>query len=236
MTAGFSLKKIKSRQTLGQKLKRMRSRKKLSLIDAELATKIRAKYLVALENNDWINLPADAYTKGFVIRYSQFLGLNPSKIYREYQEERRILVNQSDNLLMPKKKTHEFGFIITPKIFVPILACLFILFVFGYIIYQIMGFAAAPELLVFSPADNSILDTDSIEIRGVTDQRASIFINDQAVAVSSDGKFVIDYKLNKGINTIEIKSRNRAEKEKALVYTVEYKPKTAESVSNTNQN
>ena len=228
MTAGFSLKKIKTKQTLGQKFKMMRGRKKVSLIDAEIDTKIRSKYLEALESGDWNNLPADAYTKGFVLRYANYLGMDGKKVLEEYRSERVMFSIHNNDLILPKKSAKEYGFIITPRIMIPILASIFVIFIFAFIVYQIYGFAAAPELVVSSSHDNSVIEEESIEIRGITDQAATVSINNEKVPVSSDGKFVADLKLHKGVNVIEIKSKNKAEKEKALTYTVEYKPKTAE--------
>ena len=235
MTAGFSLKKIKAKQTLGQKFKRARSRLNVSLLDAEVETKIRAKYLEGLEESDWKNLPADAYTKGFVFRYAKYLGLDANKALNEYRDERAIYINRAGDLILPRRTASDFGFIITPRILIPILAAAFVLFIFGYIFWQVYSFAAAPRLQITSPGNNSIIETESIEVSGLTDQAANVFINSQKVPVSSDGKFVADIKLSKGVNVIEIKSQNKAQKEKVLTYTVEYKPKTAEvTVENKN--
>jgi cytoskeletal protein RodZ len=236
MSAGFSLKKIKTRQTLGQKFKMMRGRKKASLIDAEIETKIRAKYLEAMENGSLNELPADAYTKGFVLRYANYLGMDGKKAVDEYRSERVMYAEKSNDLISPKKSAKEFGFIVTPRILIPISVSIFVIAIFTFIIYQVYGFAAAPELSVSSPQNNSVIEDESIEVRGVTDQAAAVSINNETVAVSSDGKFVADLKLHKGVNVIEVKSKNKAEKEKVLTYTVEYKPKTAEIIPNTNQN
>lgn len=236
MTAGFSLKKIKTKQTLGQKFKMMRGRKKASLIDAEIETKIRAKYLEALESGNWNDLPADAYTKGFVLRYANYLQMDGARALGEYRSERVMFSVHNNDMILPRKSAKEFGFIITPRILIPVLASIFVIFIFGFIIYQIYGFAAAPELVVFSPRDGSIIEEENIEIRGVTDQAATVSINYEKVPVSPDGKFVVDLKLHKGVNVIEIKSKNKAEKEKALTYIVEYKPKTAEIVTGQSQN
>jgi len=226
--AGFSLKKIKTNPTLGQKMKRLRKKRKISLVDTELETKIRSKFLEALENDDWINLPADAYTKGFVMRYARFLGLSEQESYEQYKKERSFYQQKTNDFMMPKKSVKEYGFVITPKYFIPAIVSLFVIGVFGYIIYQVYGFAAAPDLAVTSPNNNSIIETEDIEIRGITSQNANVLVNEQSISVSSDGKFIADYKLQSGINVIQIKSKNKANKEKTLTYTVEYKPKTAQ--------
>lgn len=227
MTAGFSLRKIKTDITLGQRLKRARTRKKVSLVDAEIDTKIRGKFLLALEEDNWKNLPADAYTKGFVLRYAKYLGLDTDKVILQYQKEKNMRFAKDEDHILPQRSIKEVKFILTPRIFIPVFIGSFLIAVFGYITYQVYGFAAAPALMVMSPNDNAVFEQDVIEIKGVTDQTARVFVNQNQIQVASDGKFTAEYKLQKGANVIEVKSQGKTEKEKALTYTVEYKPKTA---------
>lgn len=227
MTAGFSLKKIKSEMTLGAKLKKARIRRKISLEQAEIDTKIRGKFIVALEGDNWRELPADAYTKGFVLRYAKYLGLLEDKIFAQYKKEKDMRFSQERDHILPLKSVGEVKFIITPRLMIPVLVGTFLIAVFGYIIYQVYGFAAAPELMVMSPNDNAVFEQDVIEIKGITDQNAKVYVNKDQIQVSSDGKFVAEYKLQKGVNVIEVKSQGKTDKEKALTYTVEYKPTTA---------
>jgi cytoskeletal protein RodZ len=48
-----------------------------SLADVEAETRIRRKYLEALEAEDYSSLPATVYTRGFIRSYSRYLGLDP---------------------------------------------------------------------------------------------------------------------------------------------------------------
>ncbi len=227
MTAGFSLRKIKTDATLGQRLRKARQRRKISLVDAEIATKIRGKFIVALEEDNWRELPADAYTKGFVVRYAKFLGLDEGKVLEKYQKEKDMRFSGEGENILPTSNVKEMRFIVTPRLMIPVIIGVFLVSVFSYIIYQVYGFAGAPELQVMTPAENAIFDKDVIEVTGITDQNAKVFINKDQVQVSADGKFFADYKLQKGVNVIEVKSQGKTNKEKTLTYTVEYKPKTA---------
>lgn len=229
MTAGFSLRKIKTESTLGQRLKKARLRRKVSLVDAEIATKIRGKFIAALEEDNWRELPADAYTKGFVVRYAKFLGLDVQKILEKYQKEKDMRFSGEGENILPASNIKEMKVIITPRLILPIVIGVFLISVFSYLVYQVYGFAGAPELQVMTPSENAIFEKDVIEVSGITDSSAKVFVNKDQVQVSADGKFFADYKLAKGINVIEVKSQGKTNKEKTLTYTVEYKPKTAES-------
>ena len=61
---------------IGNTLREARVRRKLTLQQAEEETKVRVKYIQAMENEDFDVLPSPAYVKGFLRTYSTFLGLD----------------------------------------------------------------------------------------------------------------------------------------------------------------
>ncbi|MGH2979200.1 MAG: helix-turn-helix domain-containing protein, partial [Solirubrobacterales bacterium] len=69
---------------IGSLLRETRIRNKIDITAVEEATKIRAKYLRALENEEWVLLPGPAYVKTFLRTYAQFLGLDPHLLVEEY--------------------------------------------------------------------------------------------------------------------------------------------------------
>ena len=72
---------------IGQVLEQARSRAGLEITDIEDQTKIRAKYLRALESEDWGELPSSAYAKGFLRTYAQLLGLDAEALEAEYRRQ-----------------------------------------------------------------------------------------------------------------------------------------------------
>ncbi len=73
---------------VGNKLRDARARRKLSLQDAEAATKIRARYLQALESEDWDQLPGDVYARAFIRTYGALLGLDGERLAEEQRRRR----------------------------------------------------------------------------------------------------------------------------------------------------
>jgi hypothetical protein len=61
---------------IGNSLREARIRRELDFAQAEVATKIRAKYLRALEDEQFEILPAETYVKGFLRTYAEYLGLD----------------------------------------------------------------------------------------------------------------------------------------------------------------
>ena len=73
---------------VGNKLRDARARRKLSLQEAEEATKIRARYLQAIENEDWDDLPGDIYARAFIRTYGALLGLDGDRLAEEQRQLR----------------------------------------------------------------------------------------------------------------------------------------------------
>jgi cytoskeleton protein RodZ len=60
-------------------------RQKIDIADVEAATKIRAKYLRALENEEFALLPGNTFVKTFLRTYAEYLGLDPQLLLEEYR-------------------------------------------------------------------------------------------------------------------------------------------------------
>src|SRR5439155_10894396 len=71
--------------SIGETLREARMRQRLDITDVEAQTKIRAKYLRALENEDFGMLPGPTFVKSFLRTYAEFLGLDPHLLVEEYR-------------------------------------------------------------------------------------------------------------------------------------------------------
>jgi cytoskeleton protein RodZ len=70
---------------VGATLRKTRNRRKVGLSEVENATKIRLRYLRAMENEEWDVLPGGAYTRSFIRTYASFLGLDGERLADEYR-------------------------------------------------------------------------------------------------------------------------------------------------------
>ncbi len=70
-------------QTVGQILQEARTRRGLDLNEAERVTKIRVKFLRAMEEDRWEELPAPVYARSFLATYARFLGLDEGPLLAE---------------------------------------------------------------------------------------------------------------------------------------------------------
>ena len=69
---------------IGNSLREARGRLGLGVAQVELATKIRGKYIRAIEEEQFDALPAEPYVKGFLRTYADFLGLDGQLYVDEY--------------------------------------------------------------------------------------------------------------------------------------------------------
>jgi cytoskeleton protein RodZ len=81
---------------IGNSLREARERQGLGYPEIELATKIRAKYIRALEAEDFTSIPGDAYIRGFLRTYADYLGLDSDVYVDEYAS--RFITSWRDEL------------------------------------------------------------------------------------------------------------------------------------------
>src|ERR671936_128492 len=74
-------------QAIGERLREARMRQGLDITEVEVATKIRAKYLRALENDEFSMLPGKTYVKSFLRTYAEYLGLDAHLLVEEYRAQ-----------------------------------------------------------------------------------------------------------------------------------------------------
>ncbi len=70
---------------IGNTLREARVRRNLTLQQVEEDTKIRVKYVQAMENEDFDVMPGATYVKGFLRTYSEYLALDPEVMIDEYR-------------------------------------------------------------------------------------------------------------------------------------------------------
>jgi cytoskeleton protein RodZ len=98
---------------IGSSLREARIRNGYDLAEAEAATKIRSKYLGALEEERFDVLPAPMYVKGFLRSYAEFLGLDGQLYVDEFNtrhgsDEEEYVVPRRPQKRRPSREHHRF--------------------------------------------------------------------------------------------------------------------------------
>lgn len=208
-------------KTVGSILKEARVSQGYSLSEVEEATKIRQKFLVAIESDDYSRLPSVSYAKGFVKNYSEYLGLNSRTVLAFF---RRQTVDPARSSLLPKSADVPIRgswFQLTPGRFVGLLVAFFVCLFLVYLGFQYRALYQAPTLEIESPASSGLVVSERrIEVLGKTDPDATVTINGTSVLVRSDGKFFDQVNLETGVNKITITATSRFGKTTTVVREV----------------
>lgn len=194
---------------VGQRLLQERSKRQLSLDDIAEATKIKPRFLAAIERGEYEKLPSPAYAKGFVRNYAAYLGLPRTEVTalfrREFDERRAYQVLPNS---LTKTKEFPLGALkMQQSLF--IIGAIALIFL-SYLAFQYRSLIIAPSLSVATPTQVSSTD---VTITGKTDSNATISINNQPVSVASNGEFRKSLNLFPGKSILTIKAKNRMGKE-----------------------
>jgi cytoskeletal protein RodZ len=202
--------------TLGQVLLAARERKGVDLYRAERDTKIRAKYLEALEQGDFRALPGQVYTKGFLRNYALYLGLDPDGVLEQWKGEVGTRLSDRSIVVPPPRplETPRTGLTFTPGIIVAAALTLGVLAFAGYIALQLFRFSQPPVLEVAAPAVSTV-EAEDFLLSGTSDAGAVITIQapgQESYRVNADnsGRWQRTVPLNKGRNDFVVTATDPA--------------------------
>ncbi len=89
---------------IGTSLREARLRQGLDFPEIEQGTKIRGKYLRALEDEQFDLLPAETYVKGFLRSYAEYLGLD-GQLYVDEYNSRFVVGGEDERPARPRRST-----------------------------------------------------------------------------------------------------------------------------------
>lgn len=166
-------------KSIGEVLKDARESRSWTIAEIQRMTKIQAKYVQALEYNDFEAIPDKEYTRSFLHRYAELLELDSSVILDAFDSNRLVVYyddgNQEDSMLdmrrnVKKKSTKSY----LPLIYL-LLASIFILIFVAYIVSQrIQNQAIAPKpSSSYSIAAQSSSSSSSTEVTTETSESST---------------------------------------------------------------
>lgn len=209
--------------TLGERFRKIRSDRRISLREVSRATKIQVKYLEAIEAGAYDRLPAEVYVKGFLRSYAGYLGVPEDAILKLYERERHIQKNlgRVETFHFQPTAPVRFSFSLSPKVVAVSLGMLVTIGFFSYLSFELRAFVSEPRLVIERPGDGETVDGSEVLVAGRTDPRAEIRINGDEAVVDEDGVFAERLTLSGGLNTISVSSTNRFGKVRERVLSVD---------------
>ncbi len=223
--------------SLPDRLAAARERKAVDLVRAERDTKIRVRYLSALEQGDYRDLPGAVYTKGFLRTYALYLGLDPEDVLRQWRRERgeqtapEAVIVPPRPLEEPSRPLH-----FSPSVVVAALLTVGVVLFFVYLGSQLLRYSKPPELTVTNPA-TAVLDladenATTFRLAGMTSPGSIVTVSaagrsELTATAQSSGQWSVQVDLRRGQNRFEITARNpetgkEAETPREVVITVPF--------------
>ena len=213
--------------SLGETLRAAREHRGLTLEQASEDTKIRQKFLRALEQGDYQQLPGAVYTRGFLRNYGEYLDLDTDELIAQYQAERGA--PEPIVRLQPIRPIMRRSMVFTPGLILPLVVTAAVFLFVGYLYYQFVSFAVPPRLEVSDPPTDTIAQQPEYVVRGrtVTDAKISVTVFPgperlSGLRPSSDGTFAIRVPLKPGANHIEIDVLDTAGKVNSTSRVIRY--------------
>jgi len=193
-----------ARGNFGERLKRERELREVSMDELTKATRISARFVQALENEDWAKLPGGIFGHGFVRTIARYLGLNEEALLGEYDLAR------AEHLAATPPKSEDR--IPSPPKWFPVLAVFLLLFFVAGLFYAgrygWRRYAAYRATKKSAAASLSTQSQPGSTSQGSAEQSSSAALLDLSVSTSAatrvrilaDKKLLLDAELPAGEN------------------------------------
>jgi cytoskeletal protein RodZ len=200
---------------LGEVLRAAREAKNVELPRVERETKIRERYLSALERGEYRELPGSVYTKGFLRNYGAYLGLDPEYLIDLYRLETTAVADRPSAPTPPRPIAgrRSRAFVVTPGAVVAGILTILVGGFIAYLGYEFVNFAQTPELRITDPAGNVNRHPElAITIRGITAPNARVSVSNLSenptVTADDEGAFEVTVRLVPGSNVARLTARD----------------------------
>ncbi|MDA1316486.1 MAG: helix-turn-helix domain-containing protein [bacterium] len=186
--------------TVGELLQKARIQKEISLENVEKETRIRKRYLQAVEKNDWSIFSSRVYISGIIRSYASYLGVSPHNALAYFRRD----FEKTEGITFKGRLPSLSILPETKKIMYGVLVCVMLLF-FGYFGYQIRMYFQPPSITILAPQKRTFRNVDRVHITGQTTRESTITIFNEELFPSYTGIFDYEFPLSKGKNKLVIK-------------------------------
>lgn len=211
-------------KTVGSMLQEARLKKGVTPQGVEQAIKIREKYILAIEADNFGALPSPSYAKGFVRNYAEYLGLPTDAVMAFF---RRQMTDVTRASLLPKGVSDPLNapFVhLTPGRFMGLLVGLLFMVFMLYLGTQYFKIGKAPPLTLTSPVNQQIVESSRVVVEGKTLPDTTVLINGISTIVRDDGRFYEQVAVEPGVNKITVTATSRFGKVTTVTREVGYQP------------
>lgn len=196
-------------KTIGELLQEERQRHKLSIEQLAQLTRVRVEYLRALEANQFTELPAATFVKGYIKTYAKLFGFDYAPLLallrRDFKESAAGKLVPREFIKPVLKKKHVWTPVTMAVLGLGVIFTSLILYV-GLQWYTIQK---PPTLEISEPKDDAFVEQE-IMVKGSTVSDAIVTVNEQPVTLQPNGSFQTSiYIPRDGIYTLTVTATDR---------------------------
>ena len=196
---------------LGEVLRTAREARFIDLTRVERDTRIRVRYLSALERGDYRDLPPAVYTKGFLRNYGLYLGLDPEYLVDLYRLESGAPVDRqaAPMPLRPIAASQGRSLVITSGAVAAVILTGLVVAFIAYLVSEFVTFARTPDLRITDPVgDVAAYSGTEYTIRGVTEPSSTVTTQglreNPTTKAAANGAFSVRIGLLPGANVVTL--------------------------------
>lgn len=159
----------------GKRLRETREEKGLTLEDAAKGTKIRKKYILALENDDYSKIPGQVYVRAFLKTYANYLDIDPDEILQEFELDKQLEGVENEGLGRKRRSKKNKSFFLI-DLFSKITGRVMVILIIIILLAGIVGYNL---ILMDRGIDESTIVEEELELR---DDNEELESSDELVA------------------------------------------------------
>lgn len=205
--ATFSKKKLKPSKRVCLRLKEARVAANMTLTELSRRTKLSKKYLKALEECRFEEIPcAVIYKKNFIKRYAAALDINQETLVKQFVDEEVVKKEEEIKTVDTVSKSRMYNI---PIIFRHVGIVAILVVCVGYLGLQVRRIVEPPKLNVYAPQNGQVTEKQMLVVYGDVEREAQVEINGESIMKNDSGQFKEEVTLSPGINTITVTAKKK---------------------------
>lgn len=188
------------------------------------ATGISERFLSGLLDESFQSLPPAPYTRGYLLKIAEVLGLDGGELWKEYVRDEEGLRRSGRRDLLPQNR------FLTPRWLSKraVVAAVLFLALVGYLAARLPTITGTPSLSIAVPSDATMeVVIPSLTLRGSIDPADELLVNGERIRQDGEGKFEKVVELTPGFNTFEFTVKRFLGKERTEIRQVYYRSSTS---------
>jgi len=183
------------------------------------ATGISERFLVNLINEEYAQLPAEPYVRGYVMRIAEVLQLDGDRLWSSFQTTSVGMRRSGKNDILPQNRFKLKGISKRSVIWASVIVLVMLVGVLRfYYVSRMSG------LSILNLSDMQVVTSTPFVVIGKVDPSDSLIINDEDVYPDVEGNFEKAVALQVGQNVIVFRVKRLLQKERVVVREVLYQP------------